>query len=230
MIDNIILFGVSRPWLPPPWHTSDDRVRGGSSRSSISAAPENSAIFEGHLDIETLGGAGFASQFQSITLGNDDDESASAYIWNLSTYNGIELDLSAGDAKVYTLVLKDEEPQEKRDDGREKAGISWEAEFRVSNGNEAREQKVWFPWDVFKATYRGKEKEGAGQLKPTEIHRIGLMMRRHVSRSVWISKTANMSSQSYFGSQQGAFRLQLRSISARKQPSDSAELAASLQE
>ncbi|KAL8818632.1 MAG: hypothetical protein Q9223_002769 [Gallowayella weberi] len=178
------LFGGCQPWLPPPWSTSDDRVRGGSSRSSLSAFPNNCALFEGHLDIETLGGAGFASQFQSpVALSHGEGDSTSDRVWDLSTYEGVEIDVGAGDGKVYTLILKDEDSQEVRDDGREKAGVNWEADFRVGKSSdggtreEVEAKQIWVPWSALKATYRGKEKEDAGDFKPAEVRRIGLMMR-----------------------------------------------------
>lgn len=94
-----------------------------------------------------------------------------------------------GDGKVYTLILKDEMPSEKRDDGREKARVNWEVEFRVSSkDNDEVEKdtnciassstKIWVSWDQFKPTYRGKEKKDAGQLKTNGVWRVGLMMRR----------------------------------------------------
>ena len=174
-----------RPFVPPAWTTIDDRVRGGSSISHLDALPNNCARFYGHLDTSTLGGAGFASQF------SPEDGS-----WDLSAYDGIELEFQEDDGKVYTLILKDEEVAGKRDDGREKAGISWEVEFRCgqkkeavkegADGSEIREMgksvstTVWVPWEDFKATYRGKEKKDAGKLKPGEVRRVGIMMRRYV--------------------------------------------------
>ena len=98
---------------------------------------------------------------------------------------------------MYTLILKDEEMAGKREDGREKAGISWEVEFRSGQkkevekegaaGNEtSKEEKtvstiIWVPWEDFKPTYRGKEKKDAGRLKTGELRRVGIMMRRYVS-------------------------------------------------
>ncbi|KAL8777911.1 MAG: hypothetical protein Q9213_007652 [Squamulea squamosa] len=190
---------------------SDDRVRGGSSRSSLSALSNNCALFEGHLDIETLGGAGFASQFQFATPRNEDSGSSGDNVWDLSAYEGVEVDVGEGDGKVYTLILKDEEMQDKRDDGREKAGISWEADFRANDSNtggiggEMVGKKIWVSWSALKATYRGKEKEDVGKFKPGEIRRIGFMMR------------------SFFGTQQGDFRLELRSITARKHTSETVD-------
>ena len=98
---------------------------------------------------------------------------------------------------MYTLILKDEEMAGKRDDGREKAGISWEVEFRSGQKKEVEKEgaygsdkggsrkvvstTVWVPWEDFKATYRGKEKKDAGKLKTGEVRRVGIMMRRYVS-------------------------------------------------
>ena len=108
--------------------------------------------------------------------------------WDLSAYDGIELALGEGDAKVYTLILKDEEAAGKREDGREKAGVNWEVDFEVGKEDGQEEEKeieggddgtiVWVPWRDFKATFRGKEKMDAGELKTGEVRRIGLMMRR----------------------------------------------------
>ncbi|KAL9007185.1 MAG: hypothetical protein Q9188_000119 [Gyalolechia gomerana] len=195
----LFLFGGVRPWIPPSWVTSDDRVRGGSSRSTLSALPENRALFTGHLDIETLGGAGFASQSQSAASSQDEENSTNHGTWNLSAYDGIEIDVAVADGKVYTLVLKDEDPQDKRDDGREQAGINWEAEFRVAEDENAGKRggtKVWIAWSALKATYRGKETGDTGNIRTAEIKRLGFMMR------------------SYFGTQHGDFRLELRSVCA----------------
>ncbi|KAI4265989.1 MAG: hypothetical protein L6R38_009028 [Xanthoria sp. 2 TBL-2021] len=197
---------------------SDDRVRGGSSRSSLSVLPSNCALFEGYLDIETLGGAGFASQFQYPASENEGSKSSNDGVWDLSAYEGIELDVGASDGKVYTLILKDEEAQDKRDDGREKAGLNWEADFRANKGSqgpageEVVRKNVWIPWSDLKPTYRGKKKDDAGLFKPGEIRRIGFMMR------------------SFFGTQQGDFRLELRSITARKHASNGADATVDIQE
>ena len=85
-----------------------------------------------------------------------------------------------GDGKIYTLIVKDEEQEEKRADGREKAGINWEYDFKArdSKSQGADDQKIWIAWSDFKATYRGREKKDAGPLKTGEIKRFSLMMRR----------------------------------------------------
>lgn len=179
-----ILFGASKPWLPPPWTTTDDRVRGGASRSYLTALPDNCARFHGHLDTSTLGGAGFASQFSPLNAaGTGEDERKHG--WDLSTYDGIEVAVGMSDGKIYTLILKDEAPAEMREDGREKAGVNWEVEFEAAGkGEEGKSEKedegtrIRVPWGNFTATYRGKEKVDARQLQTGQIRRFGLMMRR----------------------------------------------------
>ena len=82
---------------------------------------------------------------------------------------------------MYTLIVKDEVPEEedKREDGREKAGVNWEYEFRAGkNGENEKGMVVDISWKEFKATFRGKEKKDAKALKSGEIRRFSLMMRR----------------------------------------------------
>ena len=158
-----------RPFLPPPWQTIDDRVRGGSSTSSFEATANNGAIFSGHLDTSTLGGAGFASQFSPESKPNGTDG-----FWDLSAYDGILLQYRKGDGKLYTFIVKDEAKEEKREDGREKASLSWEFDFEgKEDGGE-----VWAKWPDFKPVYRGKEQNDTRDIKANEVRRLGFMMRR----------------------------------------------------
>lgn len=155
-----------RKWSPLDWTSSDDRVRGGSSISELTCSPTSpTAVFKGNLDIETLGGAGFASQ---RTTGEDRN-------WDLSSYDGMILHIEKADEKQYTLTLKDE-LLPKSPNGREQSTISWEYDFKASKGGE----KVSIRWEDFKATYRGKEKKDAKPLDLKHIKRISIMMRRYV--------------------------------------------------
>lgn len=169
--------------MPPPWDPIDDRVRGGSSQSFLVALPKNGARFHGTLDIKPLGGAGFASQFSPVDGTNETDidigtpegkTNAGDLAWDLSNYDGVELVYSRGDGRVYTFIIKDGMGGGKSDDGREKAGINWEVDFKAQEDGGT----VWKPWADFKAFYRGKEKDDAGELKMDQIRRVGLMMRR----------------------------------------------------
>ena len=96
------------------------------------------------------------------------------------------LQSGSADSKImiqYTLILKDGAAAGKREDGRENAGVNWEVDFRVGEMDGEKEggdgvTTIWVPWDDFKATFRGKEKKDAGELKTGKVRRIGLMMRR----------------------------------------------------
>ena len=153
-----------RPFLIPPWQTVDDRVRGGSSISNLEALSNNGALFSGNLNTTTLGGAGFASQFSQEV---DDG-------WDLSAYAGILIKYCEADGKTYTVIIKDEPREEQRQDGREKAGLSWESHF----DGKKRGGQVCVKWDDFKPVYRGKEQEKVRKIKVGEVHKFGLMVRR----------------------------------------------------
>ena len=115
-------------------------------------------------------------------------------IWDLSAYEGLAVEVGKADGMLYTLILKDDDVQqgEKRDDGREKASVSWEADFRVQKENES----LSFRWKDFRAFYRGREREGDGEVDTKKIRRFALMARSH------------------FGEQEGPFRLEVKAIKA----------------
>lgn len=142
-------------------------------------------MFAGHLDTQTLGGAGFAAQFSPTGEGER---------WDLTGYEGIEVRAVGqrdGDAKGYTLVLKDgssvgedeygvgEESVDGDGDGdgkkRKEASLSWEVEFHVGKGEVV---SVWLPWTEFKSTYRGRKVDGGGEWKGGQVTKVGFMMRR----------------------------------------------------
>ncbi|TKA65564.1 hypothetical protein B0A55_10434 [Friedmanniomyces simplex] len=153
---------------------------------SIGRQSGSSARFYGHLDIKTLGGAGFASQ---KTTGD----------WDLSKYVGIRLDVEKGDKKRYTFILKDKLLPPNPENGREQATISYEADFdlpaqTIPGG--AHNRTVTIPFASLNPTYRGKLQKDAPALDTKNIKQISLMMR------------------SFFGTQEGDFSLTLDSITA----------------
>ncbi|KAF1956259.1 CIA30-domain-containing protein [Byssothecium circinans] len=188
---KLALFGGEKPWNASDWTASDDRVRGGKSQSYLDIS-NNNAHFHGTLDITTLGGAGFASQrtvFDSST-------------WDLSDYDGIQLQHGKSDGKRYTFILKDEILPPNPENGREQSTTSWEYDF-VAGGEAAMEsESVYMPWKAFEATYRGKPQEDAGELDTKSVKRFNIMMR------------------SFFGDQEGDFSLTVRSIKAVALPKD----------
>ncbi|KAK6854316.1 complex I intermediate-associated protein 30 [Apiospora arundinis] len=193
----LFLFGGDAPWSAEAWTASDDRVRGGKSQSYLDCpADANKAVFRGTLDITALGGAGFASQ-RTV------DRVAQPSGWDVSAYDGLRLKVlrEGGDGKKYTLTLKDE-VLPKRPDGREQSTVSWEYDF-ISPTNDGEDggsgdQVLYVPWSDFKPTYRGKPKPDAPELDLAHVQRISLMMR------------------SFFGKQEGPFRLEVAYIAAVK--------------
>ncbi|KAJ5773767.1 hypothetical protein N7457_008663 [Penicillium paradoxum] len=173
---NKTLFGPD--WDLNGWTASDDRVRGGSSVSELQPTKEG-VIFHGNLDIETLGGAGFASQ---RTVGKEQT-------WDLSGLDGVELRVGPSDGKRYTFCLTDE-ILEQRPDGREQSALVWEYDFCTKETG----HKIRVPWKELKPTYRGKPVEDARPLDLSRVKRFRIMIR------------------SFFGDQQGDFKLELRSI------------------
>ena len=108
------------------------------------------------------------------------------------------------------MILKNSEYRARGSDGRDQASLSWEAKFPTKEGrneNDEREageaekktRAVWLPWENFKPTYRGRESPGKEELDKGNITTVGIMMR------------------SYFGRQGGDFRLEVESITARKE-------------
>ena len=168
--------------------------------------------FHGHLDIDTLGGAGFASQ---RTIGDDRR-------WDLSSFDGIEvsIDPSQSDHNVYTLILKDHILPPNPDNGREQSTVSWEFDFSPSKchgtnplGSASTSASVFMPWQHFKPTYRGKPCDDTKGLDVGGITRISIMNRRFGGWSIKTLVRAD-GHDSFFGSQQGDFRLHLVSIAA----------------
>lgn len=97
-------------------------------------------------------------------------------MWDLSAYEGIELDIVQADEKRYTFLVKDE-LLPRSPNGREQSTISWEYDFLAEKNGE----KLFVKWEDFKPTYRGKEKNDAEPLKLESIKRISIMNRRSVS-------------------------------------------------
>ncbi|KAF7530438.1 hypothetical protein G7054_g9614 [Neopestalotiopsis clavispora] len=183
------LFGGAAGWNARCWTSSDDRVRGGKSQSYLDCKPgQHAAVFRGTLDIKTLGGAGFASQRTT------DDQGP----WDLSQGDGILLKVRGGDSKKYTLTLKDGEELPKRPDGREQSTVSWEYDFAA--GGKDHNNKLFVPWSDFKPTYRGKPRPDAKPLDLKAVRRVSFMMR------------------SFFGDQEGPFRLEIESLSVVEDP------------
>ncbi|KAL7748821.1 lumenal Hsp70 protein [Sorochytrium milnesiophthora] len=194
------IFGPSKDaWLPALWHAVDDRVRGGQSHSYLTLLQTEVddpvvALFHGTLDIDTLGGAGFASQriqapdhFHSVLGGIKDSETA------------IRLAVSSkhSDDKRYSLNLYKHQaaPSERQ--------VEFKAYFNAS-------ATVELEWTAFKPHFNGRPVErahdGSGRVGNHTFPPADLIIhpRDVVAMSVMCS--------SGFGKQQGNFTLGLSAI------------------
>ncbi|KAI7481843.1 hypothetical protein KC367_g2607 [Hortaea werneckii] len=192
---SLAIFGGNEEWSSDDWTDSDDRVRGGKSQSYLDTEDKAIGRFHGNLDIKTLGGAGFASQ---RTTGDERK-------WDLSQYAGIELQVSKGDKKRYTFILKDELLPPNPENGREQATISYETDFELppqTVPGETRDRYVFIPFKSLNPTYRGKLQKDAPPLDTSNVKRMSIMMR------------------SFFGAQEGDFSLSIRAITALSQAPD----------
>ncbi|XTI88520.1 CIA30-domain-containing protein, partial [Cenococcum geophilum] len=186
-----------RSWIPSDWTAGDDCVRRGKSQagqSHFDCSPSDSnACFYGQLDIQTLGGAGFASQ---RTTGDDRS-------WDVSGYDSIQLDTGEADKKRYTFIIKDKLLQMNPGNGREQSTISYEYDFSISSKMaNSNGTFIFIPWKDFKATYRGKEEKEVSALDRKKIKRFSTTMR------------------SFFSDQEGPFPLPIRPIKAVPLPND----------
>ncbi|RKO89099.1 complex I intermediate-associated protein 30-domain-containing protein [Blyttiomyces helicus] len=182
---RLALFGGDVPWNASRWLAVDDRVRGGSSQSHLTAIPgSNSALFSGILDTKTLGGAGFASQRAVPT---------SSVSWDLSAWDGIELVTVKEDGKRYALnLMSDLGPR--RPDGRVESTIEYKYSFDSNPAGAGAARSI--QWADFSAFYRGRPVPDASPIDPARIAAISIMC------------------QSYFAQQDGPFELEISSVAA----------------
>ncbi|KAI1079964.1 CIA30-domain-containing protein [Whalleya microplaca] len=118
------------------------------------------------------------------------------HTWDLSNCQGLCVKVNDSDGKKYTLILKDE-VLPRRADGREQSSVSWEFDFVT------QETRLFIPWKDLKPTYRGRPLPDAKPLDLRKISRVSIMMR------------------SFFGQQEGCFRLELQYIAAIKSKNES---------
>ncbi|GAA5947821.1 hypothetical protein JCM3765_001099 [Sporobolomyces pararoseus] len=213
-----LLYGAQKPW--PDFHAVNDTIRGGKSSSSFTVSSDsNFATFSGLLDITALGGAGFASQattFETTRLSLP-PATFSGLSLSLSlpthSFDNSRLDeeekvesSKPSNPTRFVLILKNTKPPT-RPDGRRESVVSYEFEFDVEElakktveGYSDEEKRtvveVEAEWKDFKATYRGRPKQDAPELDPSDIYELSFMCR------------------SNFGSQAGPFSLDIVSLSA----------------
>jgi hypothetical protein len=144
-----LLFDFTDPSAANAWHTIDDRVIGGISRSTLRHDPAGHAVFEGTVSLERNGG--FASVRSSS--GERGQPGAGACL--------IEL---RGDHKQFKLNLL-------TDDGFD--SLNYQVSF-TPKGTDW--QTLHLPLADFRASFRGREVSVAPPLAPARIRQVGLMI------------------------------------------------------
>ncbi|EXJ86078.1 hypothetical protein A1O1_06447 [Capronia coronata CBS 617.96] len=142
----------------------------------------------------------------------------------LSPFAGVEVSIDPlqSDDHVYTLILKDQLLPRNPVNGREQSTVSWELDFAKKDcspeGNAGSPAAfIFIPWDHFKPTYRGKPCSDSKPLDLSDIKRISIMIRRYAHWSL-IVVDESLRISSFFGSQQGDFRLRIKSIAVCSSP------------
>mmetsp|Transcript_3013 Transcript_3013/g.5690 ORF Transcript_3013/g.5690 Transcript_3013/m.5690 type:complete len:174 (+) Transcript_3013:35-556(+) len=137
----------------PCFRGVDDRIRGGRSISHASVEGKR-LRFYGHLDIEALGGAGFASQCTPTSISFSKFAGVRFKVYPSSS------ETNADNPKTFVLSLKTTLP-ETRPDGRNKARVAYEYSF----SRECKEAKIIVAlWKDFLPTYRGRPYPKASSL------------------------------------------------------------------
>ncbi|QPC80333.1 hypothetical protein HYE68_011085 [Fusarium pseudograminearum] len=185
------------PWDKHIWTASDDTVRGGISQSYFDVLEPKThenpfshpiAKFYGHLDHETLGGSGFATQRTIDGLPPTD----------LSKYDRLLLEIPYSDGKIYTINIRDSDVETKG--GKDQPSVNWAYDFqlpatKVVKGEIELHQVVIYFKDLT-PTVRGTVQKDAKPLNLAKILGASIMIR------------------SFETTQQGDFELRIKSVTA----------------
>jgi len=143
------LFDFTDPTAATTWHPIDDRVMGGLSRSAMRYDPAGHSVFTGEVSLEQNGG------FASVRSAPGDR--------GLPGATACLIDVR-GDNKHFKLSLL-------TDDGFD--SLNYQANFTPSGTDW---QTLHLPITAFRASFRGREVQGAPPLDPKRIRQVGLMI------------------------------------------------------
>jgi NADH dehydrogenase [ubiquinone] 1 alpha subcomplex assembly factor 1 len=147
--DPLLLFDFRDPAAVNDWTAIDDRVMGGVSRSRLRHDAAGHAVFEGEVSLERNGG--FASVRSSPGARGKPGSSACL----------IEV---RGGGKQFKLSLL-------TDDGFDSLN------YQCSFANDSNDwQTIRQPLGAFRASFRGRDVQGAPALDPARIRQVGLMI------------------------------------------------------
>ncbi|KAL8293749.1 hypothetical protein RQP46_000450 [Phenoliferia psychrophenolica] len=203
------LFGLpSRPW--PTFRPINDQVRGGSSTSAFTPSPlTQTAIFDGHLDTKTLGGAGFASQCATfhprLSFPSPPSRGLALTLVRPASF-------PSGQPTSFVISLKNERP-ELREDGRRESVMSYEWQFDLRELPEGIVE-IEAAWKDFKPTYRGREDKEAADFDPKSLYEYAAGLRGLVGWRLNPPPRNRLSfmCRSNFDTQSGDFKLEIVSL------------------
>ncbi|KAG8759516.1 hypothetical protein FRC14_005730 [Serendipita sp. 396] len=199
------------PWNLDSWKQVDDSIRGGASKSFLVAWSggnndgkyKDAVSFHGHLDISTLGGAGFASQkyeFKHPLNWGEIDKSKSHLTLLIIPPKASEKNVNRPSEFVVTLKTTRPPPPSQP---KPRSQVTYESSFtapttQYSSPKSFEGISVTLPLASFLPTYRGRaippDDPRWQELDPTSIYEIGFMCR------------------SEFGKQEGDFELVISAV------------------
>lgn len=144
-----VLFDFIDPNAANAWHAIDDRVMGGTSRSTLRSDPAGHAVFEGTVSLERNGG------FASVRASPGDRGLPGAETCLIEV---------RGDPKQFKLSIL-------TDDGFD--SVNFQATFKPAGSTW---QTLHLPLAGFRASFRGRELPDAPPLEPARIRQVGLMI------------------------------------------------------
>lgn len=147
--ENHMVLDFSQPEARSSWHSINDGVMGGISKSEMSFTEHGSALFQGTLSLENNGG--FASVRQSNAS------------YNLAGFGGLSLQVRA-DGRPYQLRVR----TDSRIDG-----ISYRYRFTTQPGSMLT---ISAPFADFEPVFRGRIVSNAPPLDPAKIEQIGFLI------------------------------------------------------
>ncbi len=147
--ESQVLADFSDPREIAAWRALHDTVMGGRSDGALVAAGDGAALFAGTISLENRGG--FASVRGPIRR------------YSLQRCHGVTIEVR-GDPRRFQLRLRTDDRFD---------GVAWRAFFEP----EAEQwQQISLPFESFVPVFRGRVLGPQGQLDPSRITRLGVML------------------------------------------------------
>ena len=149
MPEPTVLADFSDPREIAAWRALHDTVMGGRSDGALVAGDAGAALFSGTISLENRGG--FASVRGPIRR------------YSLAGCSGVAIEVR-GDPRRFQLRFRTDDRYD---------GVAWRAFFEPVADEWLT---ITLPFDSFVPVFRGQVLGGEGQLEPSRITRLGLML------------------------------------------------------